>query len=67
MDSEEVAAVRLSKEVVEDLIDHDVVPSVPPVRRAVVDCFHVHAQTAEECYEAVGSAVWPREEHQDGL
>ena len=43
MDSEEVAAVRLSKEVVEDLIDHNVVPSVPPVRRAIVDRFHVHA------------------------
>ena len=48
MNAQEVPAMSLAEEVLEDSIVHDVVACVPPVRRIVVDGLDVEPEAAEE-------------------
>ena len=59
MDAEKVAAMGLSQQIFEDLVIHDVITSVPPVRRVIVDSFDVEPEAAEECHQAVWAIVRP--------
>ena len=67
MDAEEVAAMCLTQQVFEDLVDHDVVASVPPVRWVVVNGFDAEPKATEESDEPIGAVVGPRKEYENGL
>ena len=67
MYAQEVAAVCLPEQILENTVGHDVVSRVPPVRGVVVDGFDVEAESSKEGYEAVGPRVGPREQDEDGF